>query len=105
LDTRLEAKSVMSHSRRVDYAAAVHTNTRHSIVLTSLILSNPVPVNSSAIDSEIVLDIYNDPIAPLRAKSGPRIHPINQHHRSISTAAIWIWNNRVRYFEVVLYLT
>jgi hypothetical protein len=74
-------------------------------VLTSLILSNPVPVNSSAIDLKVVLDIHDDPITPLCAKGRPGIYAIDQHHGSNPTASIWFWNASVRYFKVVLSLT
>jgi hypothetical protein len=78
------------------------TDAGHSVVLTTVVLSNSMPMNSGAVIPKTVLDINDNPVTPFSSKRGSGIDAVNQHHRSIPSTSIRVWHCSVRYLEVVL---
>jgi hypothetical protein len=77
-------------------------DSRHSVLLTGVVLPDTMPVDSGSVVFEAVLDIDDDPITPFRSHNGSWILTIDKHHGLDRAASIRVCSGSIGNLEIVL---
>jgi hypothetical protein len=77
-------------------------DSRHSVVLAGVELSDTVPVDTGAVVIEVIFDIDDNGVTPFSSHKRPRILAVDEHHIPGSAVSIGVGPGNIGDLEVVL---